>query len=1223
VTAVINQTPAYEITSIENGMLKIRFDPDECLSDWTAIKSAIVLSAVLNPGSAHDFTLCSDTVFLLESLTSDQSQLQPIDIKVDNAVFRCGNDGEIDNNCLIVGGYAHFRMIESIKDVSFVGITFSGASLSSILATGEADASVEFVNCAWIGNSGVAAILIYNEDKGVPITASTTIEELVEPRAKSMTVSCIGCVFSRNDLYNSTVVNLGGTAELTKSVFIANKVWGGVIINKFGSNLVMDGSCFFKNDAQLAGTIVVEENSVVELNKDTYGELNTIGHGTCEEVFYEVGDSCIGGANPKCVGLCGYFTADTCQVDIESISSLSDLIDDLFHDKVQVDLGDSNIGGVDGDGNFFSELPLGVFIGVGTGILIIGLCCMGCSYRFGQKSVLAQYAAVPVRDDHDQHRPPHHPDHSGNRPCAIATPARPAQPEIFLDNLPVTAVANESQPNIATDNSCNVAQAEVQKDSKPSVEAKPEPIQNQKEKQEDELPTFHRKPRRVSNSSDAAAFSLFGNRNSAMNNDDDDSALGVLASKTKTVKKDDIDDAKKPAKKDEEKQKKDDSDDSSESDEDKDLESKKKTRKKNHNRKSRKDDETAAKDKEPTRAAPKAEEERDRKKKQTDKKDDKKTSDDKKSLRESKKKHSSETNKRDSLRSSHRLKKEPSQRIKKGDKESSDQAAEKKSLRDSKRSSNASETDKHRIKKDESLRDSKRSSNASDTDKYRIKKDESLRDSKRSSNASDTDKHRIKKDAKETPNPANDKKVLRDSTRTSGDTGDQRSKETTAPSKSNDKKKRSEVADNDNDGEKKVLRDSSSSSDDQSEDVSQYSTDIDNSAKSSISLALSSRRSSVDLTSRNSSSVSLASLDSSRHSFRAGKTHSRRRSMDSDVSEASSVNVAKKKSIDIKSVERRRRASIEFLSSAYNDKTASSKRGSMDSSVHSDSMQKQSTPQRSKDDGKKSKRESESHRDTSKKRTKERSITPTKSRRSRDHSEPGKETKDKSPSRSKRSSTEKKRDTSTSPSRKESSKKDTRSRDRSESPHKERRKNKGSKDRPESSSKRSSTERKREPKARGNLERRKSELSLSTEDKKKARGNLERRKSELSFKSTEDKKKARENLERRKSELSLLSTEDKKKARGNLERRKSELSVTAEVKEKTMEKGSRMGSLTTKEKLLKDMAKLDTAIAGQRGIAAQRTKHHMVHGHKPLNTSALKPFDLKDLKASTKSKIDE
>ena len=49
-------------------------------------------------------------------------------------------------------------------------------------------------------------------------------------------------------------------------------------------------------------------------------------------------------------------------------------------------------------------------------------------------------------------------------------------------------------------------------------------------------------------------------------------------------------------------------------------------------------------------------------------------------------------------------------------------------------------------------------------------------------------------------------------------------------------------------------------------------------------------------------------------------------------------------------------------------------------------------------------------------------------------------------------------------------------------------------------------------------------------------------------------------------------------------------------------------------------AKSSPAYAGLRGSAAHRTKHHM---HKPVNTSALKPFDLKDLKASSRKNTDE
>eukprot|EP00979_Chaetoceros_neogracilis_P013908 scaffold4160_cov258-Chaetoceros_neogracile.AAC.14 len=597
-----------EISHLEDGIKPIQFDPDECLADWVSIKAAIVLSAVLNPGSAHDFILCPNTAFLLESLQSDTAPLRPIDINVQNAVLRCGSDGSLDNNCLIIGGYAHFRMIESVRDVSFIGLTFSGASLSSILASGEADASVEFVNCAWIDNGGKASILVYNEAKGIPISSSTKMEELVQPREKSMTVSCRGCIFSRNILANSTVVNLGGVVKFEKSVFIANDVLGGVIMNKFESTLVLDGSCFLKNEMRLAGTVIVEENSTVELNKDTYGEMNAIGYGTCKEVLYEVGDSCVGGANPKCVGLCGYFTADTCQVDLEQISSIHNLIDDLVglpgtgDDDQDMDDG--------GDGNLLSKQSLGIFIGVVVSILVVALCCMGFSYRFGQKSVLAQYAAIPIRDDPER-------ESDGNRPCAIATPARPEQADVFSDNTPTTIDDNSEANRVPAAKPKLTAGA--MKVPKPGLDVKPvEEKRNPKEKKTGDLPTFHRKLRRESNISDiGGVFSILSNVLSDEISDDDVSELGLLA-KQKRIKDKVHDDIRKKEvvpriskalpKKDEEKlerQKKREGGDSSELDSGEELESKQKamdkghkSERKNSDRKSRKGDKRQKKDEE-------------------------------------------------------------------------------------------------------------------------------------------------------------------------------------------------------------------------------------------------------------------------------------------------------------------------------------------------------------------------------------------------------------------------------------------------------------------------------------------------------------------------------------------------------------------------------------------------------------------------------------------------
>ncbi len=431
------------------------YNPDECLKDWTSLKSAMILSAVLTPNLPPEFTLCPGRIFLLDDTSGGgASFLQPIEVQKSNSVFRCGDDGKQENNCLVVGGYAHFKMVGSVQGVSFIGLTFTGARLASILATGESDAEAKFVDCAWVDNKGAAAILVYNEEKGVPISIETNVENLVEPRAQSMTVSCDGCLFSKNNLKNSTVVNLSGEISLQASVFAENEVLGGAIITRFESSLIVENSCFIRNKAKLAGIVVVNERSKVKSNKNTYGYENEIEYGSCKEVFYEVGGSCVGGANPTCVGLCGFFTSSGgCPIALGRIKTLDGLLEEIKQQNEGEKGGSNGTKPSEEKSNdkIFGADPLGVLVGGGFGLTLIALCCMGCSFRFGQKSVFAKYAAVPIRDDNvgeNSNRPiTRPPSHNPNvqvqatRPPVVATVSppmedtRPTQPkDTFIED---------------------------------------------------------------------------------------------------------------------------------------------------------------------------------------------------------------------------------------------------------------------------------------------------------------------------------------------------------------------------------------------------------------------------------------------------------------------------------------------------------------------------------------------------------------------------------------------------------------------------------------------------------------------------------------------------------------------------------------------------------------------------------------------------------------------
>jgi len=263
-----------------------------------------------------------------------------------------------------------------------------------------------------------------------------------------------------------------------------------------------------------------------------------------------------------------------------------------------------------------------------------------------------------------------------------------------------------------------------------------------------------------------------------------------------------------------------------------------------------------------------------------------------------------------------------------------------------------------------------------------------------------------------------------------------------------------------------------------------------------------------------------------------------------------------------------------------------------------DSKQKQSISQRNIDSQKRNKRDG-NHHDTSEQVTKERSVTPVKSRMLRGRSESPYRRKEKKksseqiskekskPSKSKRSSTEKKRHSSTSPSRHGSSMKDRRSRGRSKSPSKkkskeDRRKQKDSLEPPQSTSQTSSTESKRE----SSKPPKKSKPDKDTKSASKSRRNRdpERQNSQV-FESAGEKEKMTKIIQ----------------SRDTLERRNSE------------KVGSSKMVAITKEQLMKDMAKIGSA-AGRGRDVSTRARHDL--RHKPVNVSSLRPFDLKDLKVT-------
>lgn len=105
------------------------------------------------PQASYLYNLCANTFF---DATSER--LEPV---LNNAMFVCGDNGNRDNRCVIVGGNQQVKITDSLvsgfplREVTFMGITFSafetngemtGASIAAFASTAT---TATFTECTW------------------------------------------------------------------------------------------------------------------------------------------------------------------------------------------------------------------------------------------------------------------------------------------------------------------------------------------------------------------------------------------------------------------------------------------------------------------------------------------------------------------------------------------------------------------------------------------------------------------------------------------------------------------------------------------------------------------------------------------------------------------------------------------------------------------------------------------------------------------------------------------------------------------------------------------------------------------------------------------------------------------------------------------------------------------------------------------------------------------
>uniref|UniRef100_A0A7S4I4S8 Uncharacterized protein n=1 Tax=Odontella aurita TaxID=265563 RepID=A0A7S4I4S8_9STRA len=292
---------------------------DSCLSNWQALSSAVTKANGDSVGKS--FIICQNTTLNADS----QGEGGPIDITLDDTAIWCGKEGSLDGNCVVQGGWSHFRLYGSPKGVHFSGLTMRDSIGPSIIAGGSADAKVTFTDCLWMGNTGEATVLVYNDLGGAAYSRDTQIKDILMMQvAQAMAVDFQSCVFEANSVSFASVSLLNSiSVNIFESLFLGNSGVVGAVSVLFGTSVEINKSCFISNTGYFPGSIFVDHNSDLASNKENYGEDNVITStedisvvngtaGVCENIFLEGNSSCIISQNATCKGDCAGFKADTC-----------------------------------------------------------------------------------------------------------------------------------------------------------------------------------------------------------------------------------------------------------------------------------------------------------------------------------------------------------------------------------------------------------------------------------------------------------------------------------------------------------------------------------------------------------------------------------------------------------------------------------------------------------------------------------------------------------------------------------------------------------------------------------------------------------------------------------------------------------------------------------------------------------------------------------------------
>ena len=255
----------------------LTFEPcqqDDCINDWVNLKREIELVPV---GGAV-FTMCPNTTFDLD-LLGDPG---PMTITESNTVVMCGESGVRENSCIIAGGDEQVRISGSPIGVGFKGVTFVGSRHTAISTEGNRTAQASFSFCGFSEHKGLAVAI--NNFIGSSVLGVTSILEIEGPLEQGMEIGFYSCLFQDNTVKLATIIDIGGSIVMSNNVFIGNSGQVDVAASLVQGNMSVSSSCFIGNTGEL-GTLYIDGNSTLHLNKDNFAVGNKVSAGSCASLL--------------------------------------------------------------------------------------------------------------------------------------------------------------------------------------------------------------------------------------------------------------------------------------------------------------------------------------------------------------------------------------------------------------------------------------------------------------------------------------------------------------------------------------------------------------------------------------------------------------------------------------------------------------------------------------------------------------------------------------------------------------------------------------------------------------------------------------------------------------------------------------------------------------------------------------------------------------------------